>query len=218
MNVSHDELIGYYSERAEEFDRIYHKPERQDDLRKLRGLVSRLLTGQTLLEIACGTGYWTTVLSHVATFILATDINQRMIDEALRKEYAAGRVSFKRCDAYDLTGLSGDFSAAFAAFWWSHIPPCQLPGFLDGLHRRLGPGGTVVFLDNCYVDGSSTPISRVGADGESYQIRRLASGKEFEVLKNFPDDGELKQAVKKAGTDIVVERLPHYWCMHYTLR
>jgi ubiquinone/menaquinone biosynthesis C-methylase UbiE len=215
--MSDDELIGYYSERAEEFDHIYHKPERQDDLRKLRGLVSRLFTGHTLLEIACGTGYWTTVLSRVATSILATDINQRMIDVALRKEYAAGRVSFKQCDAYDLTALKGDFSAAFAAFWWSHIPSGQLPIFLDGLHRRLAPGGKVVFLDNCYVEGSSTPISRVGDDGESYQIRRLANGKEFEVLKNFPDDGELKQAVKNAGTDIVVERLPYYWCLHYTV-
>lgn len=216
--MTRDELVGYYSERAEEFDRIYHKPERQADLRKLRGLVSQLLTGHSLLEIACGTGYWTTLLSRVAASILATDINPSVIDVALRKEYAVGRVSFKRCDAYELTALPGEFSAAFAAFWWSHVPSSQLPTFLAGLHSRLGAGGKVVLLDNCYVEGSSTPVSRHDEYGDGYQIRRLASGKEFEVLKNFPQDDELMEAVKAAGTDIVVERLRYYWCMHYTVR
>ena len=210
--------IQYYSDRAEEYEKIYEKPERQDDLTTISQYLKDNFNKKQVVEIACGTGYWTTLLSRVAASILATDINSSVIDVALRKEYAVGRVSFKECDAYNLTTLPGEFSAAFAAFWWSHVPSRQLPAFLSSLHSRLGAGGKVVLLDNCYVEGSSTPISRRDEHGESYQIRRLASGKEFEVIKNFPEDVELKAAVGDAGTDIVVERLTYYWCMHYTLR
>ena len=44
----------------------------------------------------------------------------------------------------------------------------------------------MVFFDNCYVEGSSTPLSRTDAAGNTYQSRRLDDGSTHEVLKNFP--------------------------------
>ena len=38
MNVE-EPMVRYYAERAAEYERIYQKPERQDDLRELRGFV-----------------------------------------------------------------------------------------------------------------------------------------------------------------------------------
>ena len=32
-------MVSYYAERAAEYERIYHKPERQEDLQKLRSFV-----------------------------------------------------------------------------------------------------------------------------------------------------------------------------------
>jgi hypothetical protein len=49
-----------------------------------------------------------------------------------------------------------------------------------------------VLLDNLYVPGSSTPISRTDETGDTYQLRALASGETFEVLKNFPTEGLLR--------------------------
>ena len=51
------DLVDYYSRRAREYERIYHKPERQDDLGALRRLVAERLVDRDVLEIACGTGY-----------------------------------------------------------------------------------------------------------------------------------------------------------------
>ena len=85
------------------------------------------------------------------------------------------------------------YDAAFAGFWWSHVLKRDLPRFLEGLHRVLAPGAQVVFLDNRYVEGSSTPVSRVDANGDSWQTRKLADGSTHEVLKNFPSGDELRR-------------------------
>src|SRR6266498_1251595 len=39
-------MIGYYARRAREYERIYHKPERQEDLGALRAFVERTFVGQ----------------------------------------------------------------------------------------------------------------------------------------------------------------------------
>ena len=53
------DLVSYYSRRAAEYERIYRRPERQTDLSTLRQMLSDELRGRDILEIACGTGYWT---------------------------------------------------------------------------------------------------------------------------------------------------------------
>ena len=34
-------MVSYYADKAKVYERIYHKPERQDELRRLRGSVER---------------------------------------------------------------------------------------------------------------------------------------------------------------------------------
>ena len=46
-------LKSYYAHRAHEYERIYHKPERQQDLANLELLLPQLLAGRNVLEIAC---------------------------------------------------------------------------------------------------------------------------------------------------------------------
>jgi|ERR1700677_4638263 hypothetical protein len=50
-------MIDYYAKRAQEYERIYQKPERQADLRQLRGFVERTFADADVFELACGTGY-----------------------------------------------------------------------------------------------------------------------------------------------------------------
>jgi demethylmenaquinone methyltransferase/2-methoxy-6-polyprenyl-1,4-benzoquinol methylase len=75
----------------------------------------------------------------------------------------------------------------------------------------------VLFLDNRYIPGSSTAISRTDVDGNTYQLRLLDSGSVHEVLKNFPEPTELEQALAAYGSHIEVELLDHYWCVTYQL-
>jgi demethylmenaquinone methyltransferase/2-methoxy-6-polyprenyl-1,4-benzoquinol methylase len=53
----------------------------------------------------------------------------------------------------------------------------------------------VVLMANRYVEGSNHPIHRRGAQGNAYQLRRLADGSQHEVLKNFPTQAEALAAL-----------------------
>ena len=163
------QLSDYYRDRAAEYDAVYAKPERQDDLATLRGLLTRLAGGR-ILEIAAGTGYWTQVLSASAAAITATDINPETLDVARTRRYGPAPVTFQVADAYALEEVPGRFDMAFIGFFWSHILRGDLPRFLDGLRARLGPGAVVMVLDR-----------RVTRSRQDAQRRPR-----YEIVKNFP--------------------------------
>ena len=66
--------------------------------------------------------------------------------------------------------------ACGTGFWWSHVPRARLREFLQGLHACLKLSARFVFLDNRFVPGSSTPVSEAGAQGDTWQQRRLDDG------------------------------------------
>ena len=209
-------LLSYYTKRADEYERIYQKPERQADLTVLKQYLQDALVGHDVLELACGTGYWTAAYAPVAASVLATDLSPEVLAIAEQKAYPPGRVRFARCDAYDLTEIAGSFTALFAGFWWSHVPRQRLGGFLRQLHRRLAPGTRCVFCDNRYVPGSSTPVHRQDHEGNGYQLRRLQDGTEYQVLKNFPTTQEIRTILQaEAAVDVRTTELTYYWCVSY---
>jgi demethylmenaquinone methyltransferase/2-methoxy-6-polyprenyl-1,4-benzoquinol methylase len=212
------DLIRYYADRAQEYEKIYLKPERQADIAALREVLADTLAGHDVLEVACGTGYWTQPIAEAARSIVATDVNPEVIEIAKAKRYPKGNVRFQLADAYDLSGVAGHFTAGFAGFWWSHIPKSALPGFLEGFHARLGAGTLVVFADNNYVEDSNRPMTRKDEEGNTYQLRTLESGVEYEVLKNFPGEGELRERLAGLAEEISIVSLTYYWCLIYRTR
>ncbi|HVS31065.1 MAG TPA: class I SAM-dependent methyltransferase [Thermoanaerobaculia bacterium] len=211
------ELLRYYARRAQEYEEIYAKPERQSDLDRVRAWLHDELSGCRLLELACGTGYWTERLAPVTKSILATDAAAEVLEIARKKAYPPGRVRFAIADAYDLPALAGALDAALAGFWWSHVPLERLPSFLRGLHGRLGPTARVVFVDNRYVPGSSTAIARRDAGGNTYQQRRLAGGGEQEILKNFPTAAEIATVLEPGSSELRIMELEYYWGVSYRI-
>jgi len=205
------ELVDYYRRRAAEYEAIYAKPERQTDLAILRQSIPAKLRAARVLEIACGTGYWTQLVAEVATEVVATDLAEEPMQIARSKSYKKPP-TFSFADAYALADSLGRFNAALAVFWWSHIPRQRIGEFLSSLHARLEPGARVVLMDNRFVEGSSTPISEIDAQGNTYQLRRLGDGSQVRVLKNFPDEAELRSHLPPA---LNVEMLEYYWLADY---
>ncbi|MEO8134103.1 MAG: class I SAM-dependent methyltransferase [Betaproteobacteria bacterium] len=210
-------LRAYYARRAAEYEAIYAKPERQADLALLRQEFAAAFPGRNVIEIACGTGYWTPHIAAGAASVDAFDINEETLLLARAKNVDPARVRFARADAYALPVPSRRYDAAFGGFWWSHVPWQDLPRFLEGLHRVLAPGARVIFFDNRYVEGSSTPIARVDSEGNTYQLRTLGDGSAHEVLKNFPDPQALKAAVRPHAATARVHLLPYYWWLDYSV-
>jgi SAM-dependent methyltransferase len=212
------ELTEYYRARAGEYDAVYAKPERQDELSRLHGLLPRLAAGCRVLEIAAGTGYWTRALSAAAASITATDLSPETLWVARAREYGPAPVTWRVADAYALEEVPGRFDTAFIGFFWSHILHADLPRFLRGLHARLGPGSRVIVLDNRYVPGSSTPVSRTSEQGDTFQRRTLADGRGYEIVKNFPSRRRFASDVAAIAADLEWTQLRYYWLASYVLR
>ena len=211
-------MVNYYANRAQEYERIYHRPERQDDLRRLRDFVTSAFTDTHVFEVACGTGYWTEIIAPSAATVVATDINEEVLAVARSKHIDTRKVTFRLEDAYALPVLPQRFAGGFSAFWWSHMPKAKIQSFLRGFHRVLSPGARVVFIDNAYVEGSSTPISRTDEHGNTCQIRRLDDGSRHWVLKNFPTEPELRASLEGLAENVRVDFLRYYWLVSYVSR
>ena len=147
-----------------------------------------------MLEVACGTGYWTRFIAQSAAHVVAIDTSPETMRIA-EGRVPAGKVRFLVADAYDLPLDLGKFGAAFAGFWFSHVPRARRRAFLHGLRALLMPGAKIILLDNRYVEGSSSPITETDSDGNTYQLRRLMDGSTHRVLKNFPSEAELQSSL-----------------------
>ena len=206
----------YYAARAGEYDRIYQKPERQADLRKIESWLQATLAGGSVLEVACGTGYWTQFYAPRCSRVVALDSAEETLGIA-RTRTLPDTVTFIVGDAYRIPAQSEKFDAGFAGFWWSHIPLGKIREFLHGFHAVLRPGATVVFLDNRYVEGSSTPISERDTGGNTYQARRLGDGSTHRVLKNFPTRKALLQVLSPLAGNVQYHEWEYYWAVEYVL-
>ena len=211
-------LERYYAKRAREYEQVYDKPERQRELAWLRERIPQLYRGRTVLEVACGTGYWTQYIAPAARHVYAGDINDAVLEIARDKRLPLGKATFFRGDAVTLEGVPSGCNAAFAGFWWSHVKKSGLRQFVANLAAKLEPGAVIGILDNSFAAGSSTPISRTDAEGNTYQMRSLASGERQEVLKNFPGAAELKEAIRPVAREAHLESLTYYWLLVFTLK
>lgn len=220
MNSAHDtpHLQKYYSKRASEYETVYDKPERQRELEWLRHRIPEIFKHRTVLEVACGTGYWTQYIASASKRVYACDINEAVLEIARDKPIPKGKATFFKADAVSLEGVPPGCNSAFAGFWWSHVKKSGLRQFVANLAARLDPGSVVAILDNQFAEWSSSPVTRTDAEGNTYQMRKLANGEEFEVLKNFPTAAQLAEAVSPVAREAHLESLNYYWLMVFTLK
>lgn len=207
-------MQNYYAARAPEYDEVYLKPERQRDLREIEEWLPAIFAGSTVLEVACGTGYWTQFIAPVASHVLAVDSAPDTLRIA-EARVPPGKVEFAVGDAYALAQVGRKQARGFAGFWFSHVPKARVREFLLGLHAALEPGATVVLLDNRFVEGSSSPISERDAQGNTYQVRSLRDGTTHRVLKNFPSEYELRAVTEGLGAQVRYRAWQYYWALEY---
>lgn len=214
MNI---DLATYYAQRAQEYELVYDKPERQADLDYVANYLRKTFADQSVYEIACGTGYWTQHIAQTARSVTASDINFKVLEVAKRKAFPRQNVTFDVADIYALPAPKEPFDAGFGGFIWSHVPLIKLPNVIASLHQTIKKGGRVVWIDNRYVSGSSTPITKRDDVGNTCQRRKLRSGEEYLVLKNFPAEEELRSAVKDCASDVQIIRLSYFWILTYVV-
>lgn len=213
------DLISYYKDRAKEYDKVYSIPEEQEDLANATKIFKELFSKKAVLEIACGTGYWTEQIAKTATSIVATDINEAVIEIA-RSRKNFDNVIFEVADMYTFATVT-KFDALFGGFIWSHILLQDLDGFLRKVTSFLQPNGTIAFIDSKQIEGgvhNNKSIIKIDGHGNTYQARTLEDGTSHVVLKNFPSQEFLVQTLSKFSTGIQYIDLEYYWIVTCQLK
>jgi len=210
-------LLEYYAQRSAHYEDIYQRAEHQADLHELTTQLRALLADKNVLEVACGTGYWTERYAAQCHSVLATDGNAAMLKIAQAKPgLQQAAVKFQSCDAFRLP--EGKFDACVAGFWWSHVMRSGQTPFLEGVQKACGTGALLVLFDDCSIEGERVPTARTDLEGNTYQIRRLPDGSRHEVIKNYPTDSALRKKLTTYARDIRIVRNPHFWMLTCVLR
>ena len=105
-----------------------------------------VVAGGRVLEIACGTGISTEHLRGAlpdSVAIVATDLNQAMLDFAGTKRGGLANVGFRQADALDLPFEDASFDAVVCQFGVMFFPD-KAAGMAEAL-RVLKPGGMLAF-------------------------------------------------------------------------
>ncbi len=208
------EMYAYYAARAPYYDAVYLKPERREDIAFLVSHLPDRLHGREVLELACGTGFWTKYIATTVKRLVATDGTAEPLEFA-RLRPGTESVVFRQADAYALPPDLGKFDGAFAGLWLSHVPIEARTAFLHGLHAFLKPGARVVFMDNNKVQLRDFPLVETDAAGNTFQMRQLNDGSVHRVLKNFPTEAELVALLSNYGDRIEFSELDNFWMVEY---
>jgi ubiquinone/menaquinone biosynthesis C-methylase UbiE len=210
-------MKAYYRQRAPEYDQFYRVPEFQNDLAQLEAWLAHHVRGRTVLEVAAGTGHWTKVASRVAKSITAMDASPETLAVAKQRRLGSN-VTLLTADAYELPAFKKPFDVGMAHLWWSHVPRARRQEFLAGFARRLRPKAPILMLDQRYRKSFSISASRRDVCGNRYELRKLATGKVFEVMKNYPSVEGIRADFTTLCNDINVTKLEYFWALSARLR
>jgi len=211
----------YYRRRAKEYEQMYYRREPlwQKGLEQVRKAIKDRLKGRRVLEIACGPGYWTQILSEAARTIVATDAVREMLDIAKTKKYSC-QASFVQTDAYHLSIRDKSFDAGMANFWFSHIPKDKIHSFLEDFHGTLQNKARVFMADNVYVPGIGGQLIVKQGDENTYKLRTAGDGSKDLILKSYYRADELSKIFSQYAKSFSDENMVcnnFFWFMVYDL-
>ncbi|RKX25458.1 MAG: hypothetical protein DRP45_05860 [Candidatus Zixiibacteriota bacterium] len=181
------ELQEYYRARAPEYEQIYYRdnPQRRAEIDEQAGLLRDLVKGKDVLELACGTGYWTKIMSETASSIMAVDSAPEMLVEARKKTYRVP-VEFAEADMFTESFGSDKYDIVALGFWFSHQPKQEYDRLFEVLAAPLKKTGQIWMIDN-NPPAEGPEMRPVGIDhfGNKYKKRFLDNGEEYVILKNY---------------------------------
>lgn len=210
----------YYDRRASEYEAVYRRddPVRQKELGDMEVAVKEAMRGKRVLEIACGTGYWTERVVETAGHVVGIDAAPATLEIAQSKNLPQDKVDFRLGDAYDKKTFSGDFDAGLAMFWFSHVPRQQIPKFLTELHGALKGGSTVFLAENMLQEGIGGELIHKPGMNDTFKRRKLADGSTHDILKNYYTHAELEAILSPFATDLQINMGVCFYRARYITR
>lgn len=215
------EQIEYYRARASEYDEWFLRQGRYDagpavnaqwfaEVETLAAALDAFRPAGNVLELACGTGLWTTRLLAHAARVTAVDAAVEVL--ALnRVRLSSPAVDHVRADLFAWEPPAHTFDVVFFSFWLSHVPPERFDAFWGLVRRALRPGGRFFLIDSRH-DPASTAIDHHLPERTATTLkRRLNDGREFQIVKVFYEADTLRERLAQLGWAADVRETPRFF-------
>jgi len=178
---------------AGEYDRWYDTPPgrahdqvQKDDVRSLLPLAS---TGQTLLDVGCGTGHWSAFFAEMGYRVTGVDIAPRMIEVA---RAAVSSCRFEVADASQLPFEDSTFDIVSAMATLEFLPD---------------PAAAIAEMARCAKEGGHLLVGTLNRLAPLNQ-HRLAKGKEPYASAHLLSPDELRSLLAPRGRVRMVASSP----------
>ncbi|HEX6966523.1 MAG TPA: class I SAM-dependent methyltransferase [Gemmatimonadaceae bacterium] len=215
-----EQQIAYYRARASEYDEWFLRQGRYDrgaewnsqwlrEVQEVRGHLDRFRPVGRVLELACGTGWWTEQLLRCAEHVTAVDASAEVL--ALnRARVGAERVRFVQADLFRWRP-DERYDAVFFSFWLSHVPPDRFESFWQLVRSALVPAGRVFFIDSLRTETSTATDHRLPDTHDVIALRRLNDEREFRIYKIFYHPDALADRLRALGWHATVTTTANYF-------
>jgi len=204
----------YYRERAGEYDdwwfrrgRYDHGPETNArwfaDAAEVQDALERFDPAGDVLELACGTGLWTQRLAPHAASMTAIDGSPEMLD-LCRARVNDPHVRYVQADLFAWEPAR-TYDVCFFGFWLSHVPEERFDDFWEKVRRAVKPQGRVFFIDSLRSEKASATDHKLPDHDDETMLRRLADGREYQIVKRFHEPQPLQQRLVGLGWNAKVQ-------------
>jgi demethylmenaquinone methyltransferase/2-methoxy-6-polyprenyl-1,4-benzoquinol methylase len=158
------------------------------------------------LELAGGTARWTERLAQTADHLTVVDSSPEVL-EINRIRTARSDVDYVVADLFAWVPESS-YDVVFFSFWLSHVPRQRCETFWSMVRSCLSPGGRVFFIDNHsdpHVPETEFKDPYVLRYAPDKHVRRLADGREYNVVKVMYEPDELAMLLTDFGWTADIE-------------
>ena len=111
--------------------------------RRVKMLTTHLKSSDKVLEIGCGTGYFTKEIVKTGALVNAIDISPELLNIA-KQEITETNVSFVIENAYDLSFKENSFDSIVGSSVLHHL---EIGKAISEMFRVLKPGGSIFFTE-----------------------------------------------------------------------
>lgn len=111
--------------------------------RRVKMLTAHLKPSDTVLEIGCGTGYFTKEIVKTGAIVTAIDISPELLNIA-KQEITQPNVHFMLDNAYELSFGDSSFDSVVGSSVLHHL---EIEKAIREMYRVLKPGGSIFFTE-----------------------------------------------------------------------
>lgn len=203
-----DNQLAYYRARAAEYDEWFLRQGRYDRgaeannawfaaVAAVQHALADFDPRGSVLELACGTGWWTEQLAAYTDDLTAVDASEEVL-AINRAKLGAHPVRYQQADLFQWQP-EAQYDVVFFSFWLSHVPPDQFAPFWAAVRAALKPAGRVFLIDSRRHVHSGAINHVAQPEGELLQERKLNDGRTFAVVKRYYAPAELSAALAELG-------------------